>query len=55
MSCNGGRSNYGILQGLCRSCGERLLETNKIFCISCGAGQVKLLHAEPRKKRKVLH
>lgn len=51
MSCNGGRSNYGVTLGLCRSCGEKLLETNHIFCVSCGAGQVKLLHAEPKKKK----
>ena len=51
MSCNGGRSNYGEALGLCRSCGERLLETNPIYCIRCGAGQVQLLHAEPRTKK----
>lgn len=51
MSCNGGRSNYGVVLGLCKSCGERLLETNRIFCVSCGAVQVKLPHAEPRTKK----
>jgi ribosomal protein L37E len=51
MSCSGGRSNYGVMLGLCRSCGEKLLETNLIYCIRCGAGQVKLLHAEKRTKK----
>lgn len=51
MSCNGGRSNFGVALGLCRSCGVRLLPTNRIVCPSCGAGQVKLLHAEKRQKK----
>jgi len=51
MSCNNGRSNYGVTLGLCRSCGEKLLETNPIYCIRCGTGQVKLLHAEKRAKK----
>lgn len=52
MSCNGGQANYGVALGLCRSCGVRLLSTNRIVCPSCGSGQVKLLHAEKRKKKE---
>ena len=51
MSCNGGRVNYSVAIGLCRQCGERLLETNRIFCVSCGAVQVKLPHTEPKQRR----
>jgi len=61
MSCNGGRSNYGVTLGLCRSCGERLVQPN--YCLSCGVPQKGIrkytpnytLKSKRKRQVKLLH